>query len=128
MTPSVTRRLVSLALLAWTSAILAVSVAPGRVLPDLTGKDLVAHALAYTVLAALLFSWLAVIRGKSRLSAWALAVVFAALYGAALEVVQRFVPGRDSSLADAVANTMGAVVGAGLAALALRGRAAPAGS
>ena len=71
-----------------------------------SGLDLLVHAGLFAVLCRVLRTSLA--RGRSTLadvSAWALVVA----YGAGLELLQQWVPGRDASLADAAANSVGAL-------------------
>lgn len=94
------------------SIILLASVGMASGPPSGLGVDKAAHFLAYAVLAALLA--LLVPRG------WWLAVALgAAVLGVALEAAQEALPGREASLADAVANAAGAVAGAALAGSAV---------
>ncbi|GAB4338725.1 MAG: hypothetical protein Kow0089_10920 [Desulfobulbaceae bacterium] len=77
-------------------------------LPQVPGVDKVAHLVAYGALgAAVLFA--AGERKRYRPGAAAcVTVCFCILYGVSDEVHQSFVPGRDASLADLVADTLGA--------------------
>jgi VanZ family protein len=98
---------------------------PAVVIP-FGAPDYVAHAIAYSVLAALLVRALAGGALSAMTSALIVpAVVLAVIYGASDEFHQSFVPGRDASLMDLAADTVGAVAGASAAAVvgkALRGR------
>ncbi len=82
-------------------------------LPDLGDKSL--HVIEYAVLGGLCYRawrWCA----PERVARWAfvLAVVTGALYGISDEWHQSFVPLRESSWLDCVADVIGSVVGAGL--------------
>lgn len=89
-------------------------------LPEVTSRlwDKLGHAIAYAVLGALL-AW-----PLGRLvprRAFLLAAVLASAYGASDELHQAFVPGREASARDWLADSVGGVLGAG-AALWLRRR------
>lgn len=73
------------------------------------------HFVTYAILAALTLRALAGGRlsGVTLITAL-LAAVFAAVYGATDEFHQAFVPGRDSSLGDLVADSLGGLAAAGL--------------
>lgn len=82
------------------------SLSPGTGAPPLfPGADKAAHILAYCWLAALALR-VFLLRGPAFTAAWGMI-----LYGAALEVAQRFVPGRHPSLGDILANMLGVAVG-----------------
>lgn len=78
-------------------------------LPD--GSDKVLHAGAYAVLAGLL----TLATGRPLL-----AVVLATAYGVTDEIHQSFVPGRDPSVGDLIADALGATLGATLVAYLVR--------
>jgi VanZ family protein len=82
------------------------------------GADKWLHAAGYAVVAGLAAAsrdW------RRRALALVVVVVAVAAFGAGIEVAQSVVPGRTTSSADAVANTVGAVVGvAGWALVAHR--------
>ena len=84
-------------------------------LPDTPGGDKLAHVLAYLVMGGLFF------RAGAGATRWTPRVVFgiatilAALYGVSDEWHQSFVPGRDPSVADVLADTVGGALGALLA-------------
>jgi VanZ family protein len=84
-------------------------------------SDLLLHFLAYAGLALLVIR--AVASGRwDRLTrgSWWLAWLITAAYGATDEWHQAFVPGRFSSLADWIADALGAAVALGTAAIARR--------
>jgi hypothetical protein len=111
---------------AWAWAIFWASSQPNP-FPFLPGgllsSDKLLHAAAYAVLAGLAVGALARTRLGGLLAA-AIAVLLAAAYGATDEWHQSFVPGRDADAADVAADAIGAVAGAGLGLLILRGRGA----
>jgi VanZ family protein len=80
--------------------------------PDVSGLDKISH---FTV-----FAWLALLlarcprRKSGPLLGFGWAVTLTALYGLADEVHQSFTPGRSVEIADWVADTLGALAGAGL--------------
>jgi hypothetical protein len=75
------------------------------------GADKVVHAASYAVIAGVA-AWGARVRGAEYgLVGLVAIVVLVAAFGAGVEVVQSVVPGRTASGGDAVANTVGAVVG-----------------
>lgn len=81
--------------------------------PDIPGLDKVAHFIAYAVLAVALALW-------PKATAWRLhplrtaliIIAIASVYGAMDELHQSYVPGRDMSLFDWIADTLGAGFGA----------------
>jgi VanZ family protein len=92
---------------------------PGSIL----SQDKLLHAGAYAVLGVLLATALRATRlGAAR--AVVVAAVLASAYGATDEWHQAYVPGRTSDPADWAADTVGAILGASAAVLALRGRTA----
>jgi VanZ family protein len=99
-----------LAACAWTAAVVALSVLPGGALPSVSIRfsDLAAHLLVYALLAALLQN----AARRPCLSCWLVVTAGCGAMGATLELVQQFVvPGRYGSVADAVANLLGAAAG-----------------
>lgn len=82
-------------------------------------QDKLLHGVEYAVLGGLLVHALR-LAGLRPGVALVSAVVIASAYGATDELHQAFVPGRSSEVADWLADTLGATVGAVLAAAALR--------
>lgn len=97
--------------LACAAAIFWLSHQP--VLPAPPGNDKLAHFVAFGTFATL------VARGAWFDTRWSNGLVYAAaaligvMYGISDEVHQTFVPGRDASVADVVADALGALVGPG---------------
>jgi VanZ family protein len=89
----------------------------------LLASDKLVHALEYALLGALAALALGA-RGVRPGRALLLAAVLASAYGASDEIHQSFVPGREADVADWAADTVGAILGAGTAAAALRRRKA----
>jgi leader peptidase (prepilin peptidase)/N-methyltransferase len=85
-------------------AIVVVSVVPGAWRPSTGFGKLLEHAAAYAVVGA-------VLAAASR-DGWRQILLLIGL-AAALEVLQRWVPGRDSKLMDFVASSAGALLGGG---------------
>ena len=79
-------------------------------LPMPPGGDKTAHVGAYTILGFLLAHALA--PGRPAAYRTVAAAVGASLYGISDEWHQSFVPGRDASLADILADMVGAILGA----------------
>ena len=78
-------------------------------------SDKALHALEYTVLGALCYrAFHATPRERWRRQAMLLAIVFTSLYGISDEIHQVFVPFREVSLVDWVADTIGGAIGAGV--------------
>jgi VanZ family protein len=81
--------------------------------------DYVAHGVSYAGLGVMLMRGLA--GGRLSAMTWRLvllATLLGGLYGVSDEFHQSFIPGRHASLSDIVADTVGALVGASVAALA----------
>jgi VanZ family protein len=72
------------------------------------GRDKLIHASVYGVLGVLY----ALTARRATTRATAVAIAAAVIFGATDELHQSFVPGRDASLLDLVADTVGAAVGA----------------
>lgn len=94
----------------YAALVLFLSVIPVDPHPSVSRLDKAAHLGEY-----LLLSWL-LLRAMER-SAWPsahrawLSWLWAAGYGASLELVQGWLPWRDGDWADALANTVGALLG-----------------
>lgn len=121
------RRTVFAALaVAWAGGIFWASSRPNP-FPFLTGElfshDKILHAAAYAVLAGLVAG--AFVRTRlGAIRAAAVAVLLAGVYGASDEWHQSFVPGRDADPLDLGADVAGALAGAAVAVVVLRGRGA----
>jgi VanZ family protein len=82
---------------------------------NIFGLDKIEHFVAYAVLAAAAGLWIS--SGSWRRRSWPwflLAAGIAAAYGIIDEVHQSFVPGRDCSVWDWIADALGAIAGAAL--------------
>jgi len=101
----------------WTAITFVVSNQPVVVIP-FGAPDYVAHAINYGVLGALLI-W-ALARGEWSAVTTPLllsAIVLAVLLGIGDEFHQSFIPGRDSSVRDVLADAIGASLSACVAAV-----------
>ncbi|MGB2630069.1 MAG: VanZ family protein [Candidatus Omnitrophota bacterium] len=99
---------------AWALLILVLSIMPGEIIPDVevAHSDKIAHFLIYTVLAVLM------VRGYYYWSSNNIApkiilfmLILGGGYGILMELVQRYVPGREPSLLDAASNLGGVFAG-----------------
>ena len=109
------------------AALFWVSHRPQAWSPGVPHGDKLLHAAAYAVLAA---AWYAALRcswpwQRYRTHAW-IAAAAAACYGITDEWHQSFVPGRDASLEDWLADALGAFLFALIAASLKRSRLEPA--
>lgn len=98
----------------WALLIFVASSIPNITLPDLKfiPSDKAVHLVIYLILCALLYRAL-VFQGKFRgLSKWSLlwCVLLTILYGASDEFHQSFVPNRDASVFDLMADGLGALL------------------
>lgn len=111
-------------LLAWAALIAAISSIPNNFPatdPSELNVDKIVHFGEYVVLAALAVT--AAVRGSpgaSRGLLAALVIVSAWAFGAADELYQHLIPGRDPNPLDWAADAFGAVVGAVLALVVMR--------
>lgn len=109
--------------LLWAGVIIFATSTPAELVPSqVTTFDKIAHFTMYAILAALLTRHISEATGRWR--AAALAIVIAVVFGAVDEWHQRFIPGRSTELADWHADSLGALAGATIMALASR-RAPP---
>ncbi|MGD8321147.1 MAG: VanZ family protein [Gemmatimonadota bacterium] len=112
----------------WAAVLFLLSALPGvddRIPILFPGEDKVAHFVLYAVLGACL-AW-GRRRGGSRLPVGVLLLLGVA-YGASDEWHQAFVPGRDPSVGDWAADTLGVVLGYTIFSSILRRRGARNGS
>ncbi|MCK6544688.1 VanZ family protein [Myxococcota bacterium] len=93
-------------------------------LPDTPGGDKLAHVVAYLVLGFFVARALALgARSRSSRAVVLGGAALAALHGVFDEMHQSFVPGRDASVDDLVADGIGAILGALAFAALVRWRA-----
>jgi VanZ family protein len=111
------RGLLRVGFYAAAAGVAALSLMPRASLPVLPVGDKVEHLLAYAAL-GLLGAATAHSRAETRQTIFGLVA-----FGATLELLQAFSPGRSPELADALLNTAGACLGGGAITL-LRGCAA----
>lgn len=100
--------------LIWASVILFFAVLPYRGFPALTVGyfDKIAHFFEFTVLAVLIIWGLYHdLQNRFRERTLLFTLLLGVGYGIVLELVQRFIPGRDPNLADAVSNAAGVLFG-----------------
>jgi len=98
-------------LLGWCGLIFLLSSQPTLPAPELfDGQDKLIHATAYAVMAWLFWgTWKPALAENLGLLA-VLAVVFCSVYGGSDEWHQSFVQGRDASVYDWLADTLGALL------------------
>ena len=99
------RKLAKIAFFIGLVAVIALSLLPQETLPETGMWDKLNHALAYAVLAV---SGGFGFKGLRSLLMVGIGLV---VLGAGLELVQSVTPGRDGSIADAVANLVGVALG-----------------
>jgi VanZ family protein len=91
---------------------------------DFSNSDKVMHAGAYAIMGALLARALSGYGYRSNV-ALLLGMLFGSIYGATDEVHQLFTPGRSPDVADWIADTVGAGVGAAIWAKVLAAHVLP---
>ena len=93
--------------LSYALLIVALSSIPGKSYPTalILSHDKVIHLLEYAGFAFLL-TW-----ARPAAASALHVIIFASLFGVADELYQSFIPGRDSSVADWAADSIGAAVG-----------------
>jgi VanZ family protein len=103
----------------WALTISLLSSIPGPKMPkvDVLRYDKVVHALVYAVLGALLFVAIRQTWTLTKARVIAIAAIGALLYGLTDEFHQLFVPGRSAELYDALADGIGGLLGASVAAI-----------
>jgi VanZ family protein len=93
----------------WLFSIFILSVMPvSRSVSDLP-EDKIAHVLMYALTSILLFRYYS--EKKPVISSFYTSAAVSGLYGAAMEVVQFFLPHRSFSVLDMAANVLGAFMG-----------------
>lgn len=105
----------------WAALIFGLSSLPGIRLPHwkVLPSDKVAHFVAYFILAALIYRALAFQQPFPKIAKWSLlgCILLTTAYGASDEIHQAFVPHRDASLFDLMADLAGALVFSGVVLL-----------
>ena len=119
-TPTETKAAASRKPFAWLTAALFVYITWEALRPEPGGSsidqlDKLQHFMAFSTLAV---TW-ALARSPSRRGHWAIAA-WLLLYGALIEIVQAYVPGRDASWLDLMADAVGIAAGLGLVTLLRR--------
>lgn len=107
----------------WAAVYLALGVIPRvpsvPLLPAWERADLLVHALATALLSALAAVWFR--ESRKTVTNWpVLAAALAFGLGAAIELIQTRLPERGFEVADLAADLVGALIGVGLHALAVR--------
>ncbi|MBD3426376.1 MAG: hypothetical protein GF409_03980 [Candidatus Omnitrophica bacterium] len=107
--------------LMWGTVILVFSVLPYRSLPAITVGyfDKIAHFFEYTVLSVLIARGLYRSGRSFSTKNILLTLILGGVYGILMELVQRYVPGRDANPGDLAANIGGIVFGILLGKLVL---------
>lgn len=96
------------------AAVALMSLLPQQDIPRVDVSDKVEHFAAYAILAILgAFGFL----GRR---SWLCLLLFLPTFGAVMELLQAFSPGRSPDIADAAANMVGVMVGLMVAAVAQR--------
>ena len=98
--------------LLWAAVVLTLTSVPNPNVPALTGGDKVVHVIMYGVFAALLVRVWPI--GRRRAMLVAVTLVGLALFAAADEWHQRFIPGRSADVADWAADVGGATLAVAL--------------
>ena len=103
----------------WAITIFALSSIPGRAMPQVEALsyDKVAHSLVYSVLGGLCFVAIRNTRSVNRGQAILLSMLVATVYGFTDEFHQLFVEGRNADLQDVLADAVGGLLGASVAAM-----------
>lgn len=97
----------------WAGAILVLSFLPGEKLPQVpvAHLDKIIHFLVYFILSLLVIRLFQYEGRFSRPVEASFTLILAGGYGTLIELMQHFIPGRDSSIFDALINILGAVIG-----------------
>ena len=112
-----------LALLAWAALIFVLSSFPNPPGPRATDlRSTLAHVAEYAVFGFLALNLLVRWRGQLTARIVAAAWLLSVAYGISDELHQAFVPRRDASLLDVLADAAGAALGVATAVLLLRAR------
>lgn len=96
-------------LLLWLGFVLIISVMPVSGPKTDLPADKVVHFMSYGMTSIFLFRYF--VKKATSVEAFYTSVVLAGMYGAAIEVLQYFLPHRSFSLGDMAANMLGAFSG-----------------
>ncbi len=121
---------VHLPLLAWVAGMIVASSLPGSALPQLVSFwqwDKFAHGMEFLVLTVLLFRYFIFARNSSPAEALRNCLLVGIAYAALDELHQRFIPLRECSVYDFMADSAGILLGAIAAWLYYRKQLSPAG-
>jgi VanZ family protein len=102
------RNKLQLGFILYVLAVVVASLVPARSVVTPGPLDKVGHFIAYAMMV-----YLGLVVFKSR-RASILVVLFSLTLGIVLEFLQSFISGRDSSIADGMANLIGVIFGAGV--------------
>lgn len=100
--------------LLYAALIFSLSIAPAPTTSkhfDVPNIDLIGHFILYSGFGFLVYTSLSILSLPSLL----LATAVSSFYGAAMEVCQMFIPGRNPSISDSAANLFGSLLGAFIA-------------
>lgn len=120
---------VHLPLLLWVAGMIVVSSLPGSALPEVVSFwqwDKVAHGAEFLVLTVLLFRYFIFARNSSPAEALRYCLLIGLAYAALDELHQRFIPLRECSIYDFMADSLGILLGALAAWLYYRNHFSPA--
>ena len=97
----------------WAAVILVFSVVPySQDIPIEIGPfDKVGHFFGYAILAILMIRGIYYNRSFSHVRSFLFTLILGGGYGILMELVQRFIPGREAALDDIVANFAGIIFG-----------------
>ena len=106
----------------WAVLIFVASSIPNAALPEIRLSDKIVHLVIYLILCVLIDRALTHQRRFQLLARWSLgcAVLLTVLYGVSDELHQSFTPGRDASLGDIAADSIGAILFLGYALIKKR--------
>lgn len=102
------KKLLFVSLILVIIGITVLSLLPPRSAPDMHTNDKVGHFIAYAVLSLNFGLWI------NHIKAHAKYLILLISYGALMEFLQGFVPGRDQSFLDMLANASGVIIGFGI--------------
>lgn len=104
-----------IAAILWAAIILVLTLTPGEHVPQVGvfSYDKLGHSIIFGIQSFLIPFGLASHPkvSLSMKSILIISLIFTIIYGAGLEIMQHFIPGRAMDYVDALANTLGAIVG-----------------